>query len=70
MPDQTTITIRDWVGLGVAGILSLLFYDLRGISKKFMRKDVHDEICDLKLYAIKEDLAEIKSDVKELLKRK
>ena len=65
------LSAQDVIGFAISGLLTLLWFDIRSIRKegtKFITKPVHDENCALKLDPIKEDLAEIKQDIKELLR--
>lgn len=60
---------KQYIDMGVAGLLSVLWFDLRSLRKTYMTKRIHDEMCGLKLEPIKNDISEIKTDIKELLKR-
>ncbi len=61
--------IETVVGLAVGVILMNLWFDLRNLKKEYLTKSNHDEVCDLKLNPLHEDVAEMKLDIKELLRR-
>ena len=63
------MAVGEYIDLAVTGLLGILWFDLRNLRKSYMTKHNHDELCDLKLKPMHDDISEIKSDIKELLRR-
>jgi len=40
--------ISDFIGIGIAGLLSILWFDIRSFKKTFITRDEHDNVCRIK----------------------
>jgi hypothetical protein len=72
-------TLREWIGLGTAGILGLLWYDIRNIrkerdeaeakmKKEYITTDTHALICTNVTSQFKIDIMNAKNEIISAIK--
>ena len=63
--------IKDFIGIGIAGILSFLFFDIRSIRQNkdgYLTEDKHELLCENAALRLEKKIDNMKSEVLEAIK--
>ena len=59
-------TVRDFIGLGVAGILSILWFDLRSFRQNkegYLTEDKHKLICENSMLRVEKKIDDMRKEI-------
>ena len=57
------LSLTEWIGVILTGMLGNLWLEVTSLKKASMAKNLHDELCALRISPIIEDIAEMKREI-------
>ena len=58
--------IRDFIGLGITGILGLLWFDIRGVRQNkdgFLKEEKHELLCENAALRLEKKMDEMQKEI-------
>lgn len=58
--------IRDFIGLGITGLLSILWFDIRSIKENkagYLKEETHELLCKNTMLRVEKKIDEMKDEI-------